>query len=82
MNGTRSLDDRIRSVLQKTVNLSTPVAELTKEANLYHAGLSSFDLVNLLVALEAGFNVDFPNSLMQRETFSPHFSQESGASGL
>ena len=62
--------ERVRGVLHDAVSLAKPVADLKDESNLFDIGLSSFDLVTLLVALEEEFRVDFPDALMQRETFS------------
>jgi acyl carrier protein len=61
--------DRIRTVLQRNAQLSVPVEELTDEANLYRAGLTSHATVNVMLALEDEFELELPESLLMRRTF-------------
>lgn len=49
--------------------LSSVVDSLDDDASLYEAGLSSFGTVELMVALENDFGIQFPDSLLTRETF-------------
>jgi acyl carrier protein len=49
--------------------LSVDAAELADNADLYAAGLSSFASVQLMLALEENFDVEFPDNLLNRKSF-------------
>jgi len=63
------MEDRIRNILKQLNELSSLVDGLDAKASLYDAGLSSFGTVELMVALESDFGIQFPDSLLTRETF-------------
>jgi acyl carrier protein len=60
----------IRTVLGETTSLSPHLEALDDTTDLYDAGMSSFELVTLVVALEKRFGIYFPQEAMCRETFS------------
>jgi acyl carrier protein len=60
---------KIRDILEKHGRLSTSVETLKDESDLYHAGLTSLATVGLMLALEDGFDVEFPDSMLSRKTF-------------
>ena len=61
--------DRIRTALADHARLAVPVASLSDQDDLYQAGLTSHASVNLMLALEDAFNVEFPDRLLRRNTF-------------
>jgi acyl carrier protein len=61
---------RVREVLKGTDFLQADVASLADDADLYAAGLSSHATVNLMLALEEAFDVELPDRLLKRKTFS------------
>lgn len=61
--------DRIRSVLRQHAQLAQTIEELSDEADLYRAGLTSHATVNVMLALEDEFEIEFPESLLLRRTF-------------
>jgi acyl carrier protein len=61
---------RIRSVLKGTGYLQVEIDSLADDADLYAAGLSSHATVNLMLALEEAFDVELPDRLLRRRTFS------------
>jgi acyl carrier protein len=61
--------DRIRSVLRDSARLPLEIASLSDDADLYQAGLTSHASVNLMLALEDEFDVEFPESMLLRRTF-------------
>ena len=63
------MNDDIRGILQQHARLSGDAAALTDDADLYAAGLTSHGTVNLLIALEEHFNVEFPEPMLRRRTF-------------
>jgi len=60
----------IRSLLAKHGNLPVAIDEVADGADLYDAGLSSFASVQVMLALEEEFDVEFPEHLLNRKSFS------------
>jgi acyl carrier protein len=65
-----SARDRVRALLKTTGWLQTDIGTLGNDADLYAAGLTSHATVTLMLALEETFDVEFPDSLLRRRTFS------------
>lgn len=62
--------DDIRAILAEHARLLVSVDKLSDEADLYEAGLTSLSTVNLMLALEEHFDVEFLDSMLGRKTFS------------
>jgi acyl carrier protein len=60
----------IRAILADHARLLVNVDTLTDESDLYQAGLTSLSTVNLMLALEEQFDVEFLDSMLGRKTFS------------
>jgi acyl carrier protein len=63
------VEQQIRSIIAAHGRLSTDVAQLNDEASLYQAGLTSHASVNLMLALEDHFGIEFPERMLRRRTF-------------
>jgi len=63
------MNNTIRDLLKKHAGLPVNVDELAGGADLYAAGLSSFASVQLMLALEENFDIEFPDSLLNRKSF-------------
>jgi acyl carrier protein len=61
--------DTIRELLKKHAGLQADIATLDAGADLYAAGLSSFASVQLMLALEERFDIEFPDSMLNRKSF-------------
>jgi len=61
--------DQIRQILASHGRLSIDVTQLKDDSDLYDAGLTSLITVNLLLAIEDHFDVEFPDALLSRRTF-------------
>ncbi len=59
----------VRSLLRDSGWLTVDVGELSDEDDLYAAGLTSHGSVNLMLALEERFDIEFPEHLLRRRTF-------------
>ena len=59
---------KIQRVIEQETNLRVPATRLTPRANLYDLGLTSFDAVRLLVAIERAFKVEFPRKMLKRQS--------------
>jgi acyl carrier protein len=63
-------EEEIRRLIATHARLSVTVDELTDDCDLYDAGLTSLTTVNLMLALEDRFNVEFNDAMLRRKTFS------------
>ena len=59
----------IRQVLAEHARLSADLDSLSDTADLYQAGMTSHSSVNLMLALEDAFDVEFPDSMLKRSVF-------------
>ena len=60
---------RVRSVVAENARLSVDVATLGDDADLFGAGMTSHASVNLMLALEDTFDVEFPDEMLKRSVF-------------
>ncbi|TCQ20848.1 acyl carrier protein [Rhizobium sp. PP-CC-3G-465] len=60
---------QIREMLAQYASLPS-AAGLDDDADLYAAGMSSHGSVQLMLALEDTFDVEFPDNLLNRKSFS------------
>lgn len=61
--------EQIRSILAEHARLPVDVHQLSDDSDLYQAGLTSLSTVNLMLALEEHFNVEFLDRMLGRKTF-------------
>jgi acyl carrier protein len=61
--------EKVRSILEANGRLSTPVAELADDSDLYTVGLTSLATVSIMLALEDEFDIEIPDSMLSRKTF-------------
>jgi acyl carrier protein len=59
-----------------------PVADLRDDASLYGAGLTSHATVNVMLAVENEFDIEFPAALLRRSTFESIDSVCSAVEGV
>ena len=59
----------IRAIVAQHAQLSAPLESLQDDSDLYAAGMSSLSTVNLMLALEDHFDVEFKDSMLGRKTF-------------
>jgi acyl carrier protein len=63
------MDTEIRKLIADHARLAVDVSTLTDDASLYEAGMTSHATVNLMLALEGSFDVEFPDSMLKRSVF-------------
>jgi acyl carrier protein len=63
------MDERIRQVIDAYARVNVDVGELTDDADLYAAGMTSHASVNLMLGLENEFDVEFPDQMLRRSVF-------------
>lgn len=61
--------DRVRQIIREHGRLPADVDTLDDEADLYQAGMTSHASVNLMLALEAAFDIEFPDAMLKRSVF-------------
>jgi acyl carrier protein len=61
--------DRVREIVAAHSRLAVDIATLADDDDLYGAGLTSHASVNLMLALEDAFDIEFPDRLLRRQTF-------------
>lgn len=69
MGGGYAVKAKIRALLERIGEFPTGADVLPDGADLHAAGLSSYGTVELMVAIEAEFGVEFPDALLTRATF-------------
>jgi acyl carrier protein len=76
------MDDEIREVLAAHGRLSVDASSLSADADLYSAGLTSHATVNVMLALEDAFDIEFPDNMLRKATFSSVESLRAAVSQL
>lgn len=61
--------ERIRMLLRDHARLAVDPAGLDPHADLYQAGMTSHASVNLMLAVEDAFDVEFPDEMLTRSSF-------------
>ena len=64
-----NLDSEIRQVIREHGRLSVDVDSLSSQQDLYQAGMTSHASVNVMLALEDHFDIEFPDSMLKRSVF-------------
>lgn len=59
----------VRKIVLGLEDFATTKGVIGDLSSLYDAGLSSYGTVNLMLALETEFDVQFPDALLTRKTF-------------
>jgi acyl carrier protein len=62
--------DGLREILAETGQLAVPVESLDDNADLFAAGLDSVAIVNVLLGIEERFDIELPDELLSRRSFS------------
>ena len=64
------MTEQIRGILREHGRLAVDVEALDDQSDLYEAGLTSHASVNLMLALEERFEVEFPERMLRRRAFA------------
>ncbi len=64
-----SVSAGVREVLRDHARLPVDVNSLDDDADLFQAGMSSHASVNVMLALEDGFDIEFPDQMLKRSMF-------------
>ena len=75
-------DSEIRAVLRDHARLPVDVESLDTDTDLFAAGMSSHASVNVMLALEDTFDVEFPDAMLKRSVFESISAIDSALSEL
>jgi acyl carrier protein len=65
-----SIDTTVRSVLSAHAKTAVPVEKLADDDDLFAAGMTSHASVNVMLALEDTFDIEFPEQMLRKSTFA------------
>jgi acyl carrier protein len=74
--------DRIRKILAEHGRLSKDANSLAEDGDLYQAGMTSHASVNVMLALEGEFDIEFPDHMLKRSVFESIASMRDAISTL
>ncbi len=60
---------KIRGILKEHGRLSKDAETLEDTTDLYQAGMTSHASVNVMLALEGDFDIEFPDHMLKRSVF-------------
>jgi acyl carrier protein len=63
------VNDEIRQILREHARLPVDVDSLAEDADLYEAGMTSHASVNVMLAIEDHFDLEFPDHMLKRSVF-------------
>lgn len=82
MHSADDFDTRIRAILLQHGRLAGDANTLPANADLYQAGMSSHASVNVMLALEGAFDIEFPDELLKRSVFASIASIRDAVAGI
>ncbi|WP_323122775.1 acyl carrier protein [Burkholderia alba] len=63
------MKDELRTIIKGVAHLEVPIDTVADGDDLYEAGLSSLNTIQLLLAIENHFNLEIPDELLSRQLF-------------
>ncbi|MGH9079133.1 MAG: acyl carrier protein [Acidimicrobiales bacterium] len=72
------MDETIRSVLTEHGRLATDAGTIDDRADLFAAGMTSHASVNVMLALEDAFDIEFSEQMLRKSTFESIASIRAG----
>jgi acyl carrier protein len=63
------MTEKIRKILKDHGRLAKDAETLPEDADLYQAGMTSHASVNVMLALEGEFDLEFPDHMLKRSVF-------------
>jgi acyl carrier protein len=63
------MNDTIRELVGAHAGIPVAIDQVGDDDDLYRAGMKSFASVQLMLALEEAFDIEFPEEMLNRQTF-------------
>lgn len=60
---------KIRTILKEHARLGVDAETMGENDDLYQAGMTSHASVNVMLALEGAFDIEFPDHMLKRSVF-------------
>ncbi len=76
------MQDQIREVLAAHGRMAVDPNEVDDQADLYDLGLTSHASVDVMLALEDAFDIEFPDEVLKNSTFASIHNIEQVVEGL
>ncbi len=76
------MQDQIREVLAAHGRMAVDPNEVDDQADLYDLGLTSHASVDVMLALEDAFDIEFPDVVLKKSTFASIHNIEQVVEGL
>lgn len=64
------MEDKIRAILSARGGMADTIEAISREGNLYEAGLTSLATVQVMLSIEEEFDIEFPDAMLNRKTFA------------
>ena len=64
------MQDQIRDVLAAHGRMAIDPREVDEQADLYELGMTSHASVDVMLALEDAFDIEFPDEVLKKSTFA------------
>ena len=64
-----TLKNDVRKILVEHSRLPVDIGTLANDSNLYDAGMTSLTTVNVMLAIEDQFDIEFEDDMLSRATF-------------
>jgi acyl carrier protein len=64
------MTEQVRRILKEHARLAGPIESLSDDGDLYRAGMTSQASVNVMLALEGAFDIEFPDHMLKRSVFA------------
>jgi acyl carrier protein len=76
------IQDQIRDVLAAHGRMAVDPREVDEQADLYNLGLTSHASVDVMLALEEEFDIEFPDEVLKKSTFESVYNIAQVLEGL
>ena len=60
----------LRAIIATHGKLARPIDDVGDESDLFGSGMDSLAVVNVMLAIEAYFGIEIPDTLLNRQSFS------------
>jgi acyl carrier protein len=74
--------DKIRKIIHEHGRLGKDAMTFPEDGDLYRAGMTSHASVNVMLALEGEFEIEFPDAMLKRSVFESMASIRDAVSSL
>jgi acyl carrier protein len=76
------MDEKIRAILAEHGRFPVDVSTIGDDEDLFQAGMTSHASVNVMLALEDEFDMEFPESMLNKATFESVTAIRTALAGL